>query len=306
MPPDDSDSAADRALALLRLEIDAIDNAMHDLLISRAEIVDRVATAKGRGGSRGPAPLFRAGREATVLRRLVARNRPPLPVEAVVGVWREVIAALTRIQGSFAVAAFAPAGTDRYLELAREHFGCRDPLQKVTTIASALTALEKGRAQLAVLPAPGDEPEAESGWWKGIGGGLESRRTASPLHILARLPFLAGSRREADAVVVGRQAFDPSADDRGYIAIETEQEISRARVRAALEAAGLAPLDFSARAEEKVARGRVVQYQLVETAGWVAADDARLRHLSAVLGGARVRSLGGYAQPLAPAPAKRK
>jgi hypothetical protein len=132
------------------------------------------------------------------------------------------------------------------------------------------------------------------------------RRPASPLHILARLPFMAGAAREADGIIVGRQAFDPSADDRGYITVETENEISRARIRTALEANDLAPISFPAMAEEKVARGRVVQYQLVETAAWVAADDLRLRRLAAALGGAGVRSLGGYAQPLTPAVSKRK
>jgi|GEM_PF-440381 len=302
----ETDPAAERALAILRLEIDAIDNAIHDLLIGRAEIVDRVAAAKGRSGARHPAPLFRGGREASILRRLAARNRKPLPLEVVVDVWRQIIAALTRIQGDFGIIAYAPAGSGRCLDLAREHFGCRGSLQKAPSIASALTALEKGRAQLAVLPAPGDEPEAEEGWWRGLGGGPGLRRPASPLHILARLPFLGGPANEADGVVVGRQAFDPSADDRGYIAIETEEPVSRARLKGAFEKAGLLPVGFPAKAEERLARGRSVQYQLVETALWVAADDPRLRSLAAALGGAGVRSLGGYARMLAPAPAKRK
>jgi chorismate mutase-like protein len=306
MAADESDPAADRALAILRLEIDAIDNAMHDLLMSRAEIVDRVAAAKGRGGSRNAAPLFRAGREASIVRRLIARNRGPLPVEALVGVWREIIASLTRLQGEFVVTAFAPDEPSRYLDLAREHFGARGPLQKAATIASALTALEKGRAQLAVLPVPGDEPDAQGGWWRGLGGGHGLRRPASGLHILARLPFLAGPRREADAVVVGLQSFDPSTDDRGYLAIETETEISRSRMRTALEAAGLSPLAFPAQAEEKLARGRALQYQLVETPAWIPPNDLRMLRLAGALGGAGVRSLGGYAQPLSPGSAKRK
>ncbi|MBM3536502.1 MAG: chorismate mutase [Alphaproteobacteria bacterium] len=306
MAADKSDPAVDRALAVLRLEIDAIDNAMHDLLMSRAEIVDRVAAAKGRGGSRNGAPLFRAGREASILRRLIARNRGPLPVEALVGVWREIISSLTRLQGKFVITVFASDAISRYLDLARGHFGSRGPLQKAATIASALTALEKGRAQLAVLPVPGDEPDAQVGWWRGLGGGHGLRRPASGLHILARLPFLAGSRREVDAVVVGRQTFDPSADDRGYIAIETEKKISRSRMRAAMKAAGLSPLGFPTQAAEKPARGRVLQYQLVETSDWSAAGDPRLSRLSAVLDGAGVRSLGGYARPLSPASTKRK
>ena len=296
MAADDIDLSAEQALAVLRLEIDAIDNAMHDLLIGRAQIVDRVAAAKKGAGRRGGAPLFRGGREAAILRRLIARNRPPLPVEAVVGVWREIITALTRLQGDFHIAAYAPSGLSRYSELALGHFGCREPLQNAPTIAAALSAVAKGRAQLAVLPLPGGEPKAERGWWRRLGA-------ADGLTILARLPFVAGSSRAADGVIVGRQAFDPSGEDRGYIAVASRPAISRARLRSALAAADLAASGFPAAFEEKVARGGKLQYQLVETTHWVGADDPRLHRLAAALGGATVRSLGGYARPLA---AKRK
>ena len=89
--------------------------------------------------------------------------------------------------------------------------------------------------------------------------------------------------------------------------VETDHAISRARLRAALEAARVEAVGFPAAAEEKVARGRGVQYQLVETADWLPGDDPRLRRLTVALGeGAAVRSLGGYAVPLAPQAAKRK
>jgi chorismate mutase / prephenate dehydratase len=289
MAADKTNSAAEGALALLRLEIDAIDNAIHDLLMNRAEIVDRVATAKGTG-TRKAAPLFRAGREASILRRLVARNRAPLPTDTVIGVWREIITSLTRFQGDFVIAAYAPEGVARYAELAGGHFGCREPLLKAPSIAAALAAVAKGRAQLAVLPLPGAEPRAERGWWRRLGG-------AGSLTLLARLPF-AGSSRAPDAVIVGRQAFDASGDDRGYVLVETRSAIGRARLQAALKAAGLTATGFPAAIEEKVARGGKLQYQLVETSQWVAANDPRLHGLATALGGATVRSLGGYARPL--------
>jgi len=289
MAADITNPAADRALAILRLEIDAIDNAIHDLLISRAEIVDRVAATKKGAGSRS-APLFRGGREATILRRLVARNRAPLPVEAVIGVWREIITALTRLQGDFIIAAYAPPGVSRYAELAGGHFGSREPLHRTTTIAAALTAVSKGRVQLAVLPLPGAETKAERGWWRRLGG-------AGSLTLLARLPFV--GTRGSGAVIVGRQGFDPSDDDGGYILVESKPPVSRARLRAALKTAGLPAIGFPAALEEKMARGGKLQYQLVETAHWVGPDDSRLQRLAAALGGATVRSLGGYARPLA-------
>ena len=51
-------------LAALRAELDGIDDGLHDLLMRRAAVVERV------GALRGKVPL-RAGREAAILRRLV-------------------------------------------------------------------------------------------------------------------------------------------------------------------------------------------------------------------------------------------
>jgi chorismate mutase / prephenate dehydratase len=306
MAADDSDLATDRTLAALRREIDSIDEAIHDLLARRAAVVDRVAATKGRAGQRGGAPLFRAGREASIVRRLVGRTRPPLSAETVVAVWREIISAFTRSQGPFMVVAYAPADSSRYADLARAHFGYRAPIQLETTVASTLAALERGRAQVAVVPLPGDEVGRDGGWWRGLGSGAAAK--SGDLQILARLPIL-GSRSTsgAHAVVVGRQPFDPSDDDRGYILVETETHISRARLRTALEAARLQAVDFPAATEEKVTRGRAAQYQLVELTSWVPGDDPRLRRLASALGdGARARSLGGYAQPITSGPSKRK
>ncbi len=306
MAIEDSENTTERALAALRREIDAIDESIHDLLAKRAAVVDRVAAAKGRSGQRGAAPLFRAGREASIVRRLVGRTRAPLSAETVVAVWREIISSFTRSQGPFTVVAYAPAESSRYADLAREHFGYRAPIQLEARIASTLAALEKGRAQVAVVPLPGDEAGADSGWWRGLGNGLAGR--SGDLQILARLPILGRrSSSGAHAAVVGRQPFDPSDDDRGYVLVETETSISRARLRAAFESARLQVVDFPATAEEKVARGRAVQYQLVELAAWVPGDDPRLGRLAAVLGGGvQIRSLGGYAQPIAPGVSKRK
>lgn len=275
----DIDPSAERALAFLRLEIDAIDNALHDLLMSRAQVVNRVAMAKGTG-TRKAAPLFRAGREAQILRRLIARTRAPLPVDTVVGVWREIITSLTRLQGAFVIAAFAPSGVSRYTELGGGHFGCREPLLSMPTISAALNAVAKGRAQLAVLPLPGAEPKAERGWWRRLGG-------AGGLTLLARLPF-ADNSRGPGAVIVGRQGFDPSGDDAGYILIEGRKAVS---LKSALKAVGLAAV------KETVARAGKTQYQLVEIREWLGPDDARLHRLAEALG-AKVRSLGGYARPL--------
>jgi len=64
MPPD---------LQSLRREIDAIDDAIHDLLMQRARVVGGVLAAKGKGGA-----VFQPAREADILLRLAARHRGAL------------------------------------------------------------------------------------------------------------------------------------------------------------------------------------------------------------------------------------
>ncbi|HYZ32124.1 MAG TPA: chorismate mutase, partial [Crenalkalicoccus sp.] len=62
------------ALAALRAEIDTLDDALHDLLMRRAGVVARLAASRAKGD----APALRPGREAAVLRRLLARHAGPL------------------------------------------------------------------------------------------------------------------------------------------------------------------------------------------------------------------------------------
>ena len=98
-------SAAKTSLEDLRHGIDEIDDALHDLLMRRTEVVKQVLAIEGDGGSR-----IRPGREAQVLRRLVARHRGAFPKPVVARIWRDIVAALTTLQGPFVVAVHAPAG----------------------------------------------------------------------------------------------------------------------------------------------------------------------------------------------------
>ncbi|RMD61088.1 MAG: chorismate mutase, partial [Alphaproteobacteria bacterium] len=115
--------ADDRALEDLRREIDEIDDAIHDLLIRRSEVTRRIGALKNDNGNR-----MRPGREAMVLRRLIARHRGSFPKALIVRIWREIFAAGTALQGPLAVAVYAPEGTFGYRNLARDHFGWRTPI----------------------------------------------------------------------------------------------------------------------------------------------------------------------------------
>jgi chorismate mutase/prephenate dehydratase len=279
---------SDSKLDTLRQQIDGIDDALHDLLMERAALSDQVRATKHAARP----VLFRPGREAAILKRLLARHDGPLPPEAVVQVWREIIAASTRLQGPFRVAIYAPTGAEHALDLARAHFGVLTPLLPMSSVGPVLAALADDHAQVGLLPLPEETPDEP--WWRGFGGG-----GSDALSIIARLPFAATSLQPA-ALIVGKQGFEPTGEDRGYLVVETGQEISRARLSAALEAADLKPLGTPAEVRAADGRGRTVATLLVETESYASPSDPRLAAArdkagEGVLG---IRSIGGYAVPL--------
>lgn len=260
-------------IASLRAEIDAIDDAMHDLLMRRSAVVGRLAGSRAKGvGS----PL-RPGREAAVLRRLLARHAGPLGRDRIVRIWREIFMASTAIQGAFAVAVFAPG---EEAALAREHFGPLTPLRVHPTPARALSAVSEGEASVAVLPVPAEGAEAETAWW--------ARLDVPRLQVVARLPFLSGPD-SAGALVVAPVPPDPSGLDRTLLLIEAEARASRTRVTDALTETGFEVASLL------LARAGEATLALAEVEGFLGAEDTRL----AALPWARRTILGAYAAPVA-------
>ncbi|HYF06341.1 MAG TPA: chorismate mutase [Acetobacteraceae bacterium] len=261
-------------LARLRAEIDALDDALHDLLMQRSAIVSRLAASRAKGST---VPV-RPGREASILRRLLARHAGPLPKAALVRLWREVLAASTALQGPFSVAVHVAAPGTALARLAREHFGGATPIRNHPTAARALAAVTGGEASVAVLPMPEDGEAPDHAWWTN----LEVPR----LQVVARLPFF-GPVTPA-ALVVAPIAPDPSGEDRSLLRIEGSADLARPRIAAALEAAGLPARSLLLR------RSGAGFMALAEVEGFLAAGDPRL--VQPGLG--RVLSLGAYAAPI--------
>jgi len=151
---------ADPALQALRAEIDALDDAMHDLLMRRAAVVARMAGSRAKTG--GGSPL-RPGRESAVLRRLLARHSGAHTRGAVVRIWRHIFMAHTAIQGAFTAAVAASGEAAQTLAMAREHFGSATPLHIYASPAQALAAVSAGKTSVAILPAPAGE--GDGAWW---------------------------------------------------------------------------------------------------------------------------------------------
>lgn len=280
--PDSVGSSADlRSLAELRREIDRVDDGLHDLLMERADLVERV-------GQLGKV-AYRPGREANVIRRLLARHLGPLPRRAVVRLWREVFAAHISIETPFTIAVGDVAGTGDIIAVAREHYGALTPLRVHRSAVQAISDVSAGVATAAVLPLPVEEEPNSAAWWVRL---LD--RDMPRMHIVARLPFWASPRPDGagsvQALAVAATAPDPSGRDRSLLGLEVTGETSRARVAARLGEAGLVARDILLRRDRTggPARG------LVALEGHVAEDDPRLRAIAAH----HPVVLGGYALPV--------
>ena len=282
----DDRSAGPAGLRVLRAELDRIDDATHDLLIERSRIVSRV----GVEGRKAFTP-YRPGREAAILRRLLARHRGPLDPQGIVRIWRELIAAGTALQGGHSVAVFDPDHARGYTQLAREQFGALVPLRVHSSPIQAFGEVEAGHAGIGVLPLPSKSETSDERWWTML---MERRWREGPepssrLHIVARLPFWSPRPEGAplvQALAVSRAEPDPSGEDRSLLGLTVAAETGRARIADDLSAAGLPPRNLLLYRGETAA--------LAEVDGFVTASDPRLD----ALGAGRARVLGAYAVPI--------
>lgn len=292
-----------RELQDLRGELDGLDDALHDLLMRRARVVGEIAGL----GAKGRVPL-RPGREAAIVRRLLARHAGPFPAASLVRLWRELICGMTAVQRPLRIAVCdgaaggGAAGGGQFLAAAREHFGALVPLHQHSTPAQALNEVGSGQAVAAVLPVPREDEAAREAWWTALlhqdATGPRAKGTSrdlSRLHVVARLPFWA-PRPEgapgAQAMVVTAADPDASGHDRSLLGLELALDVSRARLGTALAAAGFAAGPVILRRDP----GADVAYALVDVEGFVDDGDARLGALGSVL--RRPVRMGAYAVPV--------
>jgi chorismate mutase/prephenate dehydratase len=284
-------STASPTLADLRRRIDELDDALHDVLMARAAVVESVGQLKRADAT----PPLRPGREAQILRRLLARHRGAFPKPVLVRLWRELLAGSLAIQADLHVAVHAPEKNAGLWDLARDHYGSQTTMSGFRSTGEVLRTLADGRSTLGVLPVPGQSDGVEP-WWRFLAAG-----EAPVLRIIARLPFGApGNARngDSDAFVIGAIAPEESGADRSLYVIETGDDLSRTRMLSAL---GRVSARVNVLAATDAKDGAATQ--LVEFDGWIGGDNPRLNEALAGLGGKVLHCtwLGGYALPLSAA-----
>jgi len=256
-------AAATPSLDEVRARIDAVDAELLRLIDERAGLASAVAAAKAAAGDAGRFGL-RPGREAMLLRKLLAKPRGSASASLVVRIWRELMGASLAAQGPFHLAVWGGRDPARAAELARLRFGAAPALRSLPKPEDVLASAKTlgGVAVLALTP--------DSAWW--------GRLLAEPqLKVFAALPCLA-AWGPMSALAVAEVEVEPTGDDRTFWVTDAaepgpaiEEALSRDGVAATL----------------LLASGGLKLFVL---AGYYQANDARLARapgrLSGVIGAA--------------------
>ena len=284
------------SLETLRQEIDAIDDAIHDLLMKRADVVAGVRKAKKAGKSRGAGAdgnNLRPAREAEILRRLIARHEGDFPKAVVVRLWRELIGTFTALQGPFSAAVLSPDGEACGLtDLARAHFGSHTPMTAHASARRVIDTVGKGEATVGVLPLP--QVDDSEPWWPH----LVNADPKAP-KIVARLPFAAapnGPGGGLEALAISPLPQEDTGNDRCLFVLETDQDIRMSGFTKALKSADLEAVTTQQWRDENKPE---VWLYLAEVVGCISPEGVAAEKLMKAAGesASRIVPLGGYATP---------
>ena len=276
-------------LQSLRQEIDDIDDSIHDLIMARTRVVERVRKAK-----RGDKIKIRPAREAEILYRLLARHKGPFPKQELAGIWRDMIVATLRFEGPFSVAVAIGEDEMGYWDLARDQYGSFTPMSRHVSTRGVVEAVRNMDATVGVLPIP--RPDDSKHWWRL----LVSEAPETP-RVIARLPFIPGDNSNhlegLDALVICAVPLEETGRDHSYLCVEAEEDIGAGAIENAMSQAGLSII-FQQMIHDPDRPAAWVY--LIEVGQFVDSEGRQMRRLMDGLGGRakRVLHLGGYATPL--------
>lgn len=169
------DKPAPDPLRAIRNRIDAIDEAMHRLLIDRSGVIAELIDAKGTSM---PGAAFRPDREADMMRRLVMRHRGKLPLTTVEHIWREIITTFTAMQAPFGVVTGPAEDVLAMRDLVRFYFGFSVLVTNARSNEEAIAKVAASGNDIAVV-----DGYASGRWW----GALTN---VDAPRIFAKLPFI--------------------------------------------------------------------------------------------------------------------
>jgi chorismate mutase len=185
------------------VEIDRIDASMHELLMERGRIIDRLIAIKARQGG---GSAFRPAREASMMRALAERHRGLLPLDTVEGIWRIIISTFTYVQSPYSVHVDMSRGDAPMRDSARFHFGFTVPCVAHHSAGGVIEAVARGGGDLGMFALDGGV--GAGAWWTKL-------CPAAAPKIIARLPFVERPDHPAGmpAFVIAQPLADGAARD---------------------------------------------------------------------------------------------
>lgn len=246
----------------LRIEIDNIDTQLHDLMMQRVKIAQKIGEVKGN------TPLaIRTDRESQILRRLCARHEGPMNRDTMIHIWRELICECVNQQTPMSIAVYMPNQTQEAttVELCRSYFGSTTPLLMCRTIALVLKELSQGEANVGVLSL-----DPQNCWWYALSHDI--RRS---FNIFAKLPITKQPIYGEDKTVfaISKLPYMPSGEDNTLLVVETDGTISLSTLDLVMKSIGISTNAIY----DTYSSDLMHKAYLFEVDGTLANDDIRLK-----------------------------
>ena len=142
-------------LSLIRKKIDRIDNKIHDLIMTRAELVLDVVKEK-RSENFKDIIIYRPAREHEILVRLIKRHKGNISIISLISIWRNLISTYISIQGELKLIF-----SNNIDNIVNSHFTSEIKKIKKNNSTSCLKGLIENKAHIAILPFPNKYND----WW---------------------------------------------------------------------------------------------------------------------------------------------
>lgn len=192
-------SPPEESLEGIRRRIDAIDDALLDLMVERVSATEQVRASKRSAGTLSASPL-RPAREAQMLRRLIARSNARISPEFLVRLWRVILSSSTQSQASVTLHMDRALTEDTGLQLQIGGHFCGMSVEAHGDVAASISALAKRRGDLAIVTTGSD-------WARHL-----IKQGADGARLIGALPVL-GHGEAPDLLVIGHAEPQPSGND---------------------------------------------------------------------------------------------
>ncbi|HEY9154593.1 MAG TPA: prephenate dehydratase [Opitutaceae bacterium] len=132
----------------LREQIDVLDRQIVEILNQRLALAAEIGKLKrGSGGQ-----IYVAEREDAVLRKVTGYNQGPIKNEALRAIYCEIMSAAIALEKPLLIAFFGPEASNTHAAAVKK-FGASVSYHAMPSIGDVFTAVEKGEADYAVIPA---------------------------------------------------------------------------------------------------------------------------------------------------------